>query len=154
MKRALFFFLIAPVLLAGTLAHGAGKGKTLDDLKKLQITCFVPGWLPEGYHLKSVTIDYSDTEGLDDPKAKGYPAYALEYGNGKKGKFTIESARIGIGELKPELLRQFLVFRNPDHQTVCLRVRRNFGGLERGLCRQRFFQFEDPAPNPDGILPF
>ena len=27
--------LIAPVLLVGTLAHGAGKGKTLDDLKRV-----------------------------------------------------------------------------------------------------------------------
>jgi hypothetical protein len=98
MKRLLHFLLVAPLLLMGTLVHGAGKGKTLADLKKLQITCLVPSWLPEGYHLKSVTIDYSDTEGLDDPKAKGYPAYSIEYGNGKKGQFTIESARVGIGD--------------------------------------------------------
>jgi len=98
MKQIPFFLLTALTLLTGTLAQCAEKGKTLGDLKKLQITCLVPGWLPKGYHLKSVSIDYSDTDGLDDPKARGYPAYGIEYGNGKKGSFTIESARVGIGD--------------------------------------------------------
>jgi hypothetical protein len=92
----MFFCTVA--FLGATLVRGAERGKTLADLKKLQITCLVPGWLPEGYQLKSVSIDYSDTDGLDNPKAKGYPAYGIEYGNGKKGKFTIESARVGIGD--------------------------------------------------------
>lgn len=97
MKHVLVL-LCALALFRGSPAQCAPKGATLDDLKKLDIICLVPAWLPEGYHLKSVDIDYSDRDGLDDPKARGYPGYGIEYGNGKKGQFTIESARIGIGD--------------------------------------------------------
>jgi hypothetical protein len=96
-------------LLFGTMAflvatpaqcapHTRVKRETIEDLKKLEIICLVPGWLPDGYHVKSVEIDYSDRDGVDDPKASVYPGYAIEYSNGKKGLFTIESARTGIGD--------------------------------------------------------
>lgn len=85
-------------LMATLPAWSTPKSATLDDLKKLPITCLVPGWLPEGYHLQLVEIDRSDREGLKDPKAPGHATYSIEYGNGKKGKFTIESARWGIGD--------------------------------------------------------
>ncbi len=93
---SLLFALVS--LLPASRAQGAPKGKTLDDLKKLDIICLVPGWLPEGYHLKEVDIDYSDTNGNPDASARTYPGYSLEYGNGKKGSFTMESARVGIGD--------------------------------------------------------
>lgn len=75
-----------------------GKKSTLEDLKKLPIICLVPTWLPEGYQLKSVHIDHEDRDGLKDAKAPGFPAYNLEYSNGKKGSFTVECARWGIGD--------------------------------------------------------
>ena len=96
---------ILPTLLACVLAfltvpsaRCAPKGNTLDDLKKLDIICLVPGWLPDGYRLRKVAIDYSDREQLKDKKTRGFPAYSVEYSNGKKGSFTIECARWGIGD--------------------------------------------------------
>jgi hypothetical protein len=77
--------------------QAAPKGETLDDLKKLEITCLVPAWLPEGFQLKKVEIDRSDREG-EGGKARIFPGYSTEYSNGKKGRFTIESARWGIGD--------------------------------------------------------
>ena len=90
--------LSALAFLAAPSSQAAPKADTLDDLKKLDITCFVPAWLPEGYGVKKVHIDYSDRDGLKDPKARGFAAYDLEHGNGKKGRFTIEGARWGIGD--------------------------------------------------------
>jgi hypothetical protein len=98
MKYLPLLLLCASAFLAGTPAKCAPKGDTLDDLKKLDIICLVPGWLPEGYHLRKVDIDYSDREGLDDPKARGFPGYSLEYSDGKKGLFTVDCARWGIGD--------------------------------------------------------
>jgi hypothetical protein len=83
--------------LALSPSQAAPKTETLDDLKKLEITCLVPAWLPEGYQLKKVEIDRSDREG-EGGKARIFPGYSTEYSNGKKGRFTIESARWGIGD--------------------------------------------------------
>ncbi len=91
-------FLCSLFLLPVARAWSAPKTATIDDLKKLPIICLVPKWLPEGYSLRSVKIDRDDREGLTDPKAPGFATYDLEYSNGKKGSFTIESARWGIGD--------------------------------------------------------
>ncbi|MEP6670732.1 MAG: hypothetical protein ABJF10_16355 [Chthoniobacter sp.] len=96
MKHTLFLCTLA--FLGLSPAHAAPKADTLDDLKKLPITCLVPDWLPEGYHLKRVSIDYEDRDGLHDPKTRGFPSYNLDYRNGKKGQFTVECAREGIGD--------------------------------------------------------
>src|SRR5947209_5165447 len=91
MKRSLpFLALCALTFLTVWPADGAPKKATLEDLKKLDIICLVAGWLPEGYHLKSVTFDYSDRDGLDDPKTRGFAGYGIEYSNGKKGRLTID----------------------------------------------------------------
>jgi hypothetical protein len=94
-----------PALLLGALAFlgvsqvfAKPKAHSLEDLKKLDIVCLVPGWLPEGYHLKKVDIDYSDREGPLDSKAGAFVGYGIEYGNGKRRQFTLESARTGIGD--------------------------------------------------------
>jgi hypothetical protein len=92
-------------ILAGLLslttvpsARSAPSAATLEDLKKLPIICLVPAWLPDGYRLRTITIDREDRDGLKDPKQPGFPAYNLEYTNGKKGSFTVECARWGIGD--------------------------------------------------------
>jgi hypothetical protein len=69
---------------------------TLDDLKKLEIICFVPLHLPEGFTLKAVEITY-DEPGPDEPK-RSFPLYSVEYENDRKATFSIESAREGIGD--------------------------------------------------------
>ena len=70
---------------------------TLDDLKKLEIICFVPSHLPQGFRLKTVEITY-DEVGPDENKEQRFPLYSLEYGDSGKRTFSIESAREGIGD--------------------------------------------------------
>ena len=70
---------------------------TLADLKKLEIICYVPSYLPKGFKLKSVSISY-DEPGPDEDSAGRFPLYDLEYGNNRGGSFTINCAREGIGD--------------------------------------------------------
>jgi hypothetical protein len=66
---------------------------TLDDLKKLEITCFVPSYLPEGFKLQRVDITFDDNK-------HSLPLYSVMYSNDprKGATFSIESAREGIGD--------------------------------------------------------
>jgi hypothetical protein len=68
----------------------------LDDLKELEITCFVPSYLPDGFRVKTVEITY-DEPGPDEPK-HSFPLYSVEYEDDRKATFSIESAREGIGD--------------------------------------------------------
>jgi hypothetical protein len=70
---------------------------TLDDLKKLDILCYVPSYLPKGFKLKSVSISY-DEPGPDENSAGRFPLYDLVYGNNHGGSFTVDCAREGIGD--------------------------------------------------------
>jgi hypothetical protein len=90
-------WLIAGALLLPSLSVRSS-GATLDDLKKLEITCFVPSYLPQGLRLKTVAItnDHADQE--PDGTNAPLPLYSVEYGNGWNATFSIESAREGIGD--------------------------------------------------------
>jgi hypothetical protein len=85
---------------------------TLEELKHLEIICYVPSWLPKGFKLRSVVITY-DEPGPDEGGVGRFPLYSIEYGNGPTtprddsgrwadrtggATFTIESAREGIGD--------------------------------------------------------
>jgi hypothetical protein len=72
------------------------KPASLDDLKKLPITCFVPSYLPKGFKLKNAEISYD--EGTDE-NGQSYkaPVYGIELSDGK-GTLSIESAAEGIGD--------------------------------------------------------
>jgi hypothetical protein len=70
---------------------------TLDDLKGLEITCFVPSYLPQGLRLKKVEITYDEIQS-DEDQDHPLPLYSIEYGNGWNATFTIESVREGIGD--------------------------------------------------------
>ncbi len=71
---------------------------TVDDLKKLEIICFVPSYLPDGFRLQRIDITY-DESGPDEP-TRTFPLYSIVYGNGplNGATFSIESAREGIGD--------------------------------------------------------
>src|ERR1700737_1318972 len=75
----------------------AERAATLDDLKKLEIICFVPSYLPEGFRLKEVQITNDDYNDSEDKKHR-LPLYAIEYGDDGKATFSIDSAREGIGD--------------------------------------------------------
>lgn len=99
---------------------------TLDDLKKLEIICFVPSYLPEGFKLKSVGITFDELQEYED-KNHPLPLYSIEYANSKNADetFSIESAREGIGdrnimadeehaeetEIQASLGRMYLIYR-------------------------------------------
>ena len=68
----------------------------MDDLKKLEIICFVPSYLPKDFKVKNVQI-YFDEMGPDENAAGHLPLYGIEWGNGRSG-FAIDSAREGIGD--------------------------------------------------------
>jgi hypothetical protein len=70
---------------------------TPDDLKKLEIICFVPSYLPQGFRLKTVEMTYDDV-GPDENKEQRFPLYSLEYGGSGERTYSIESAREGIGD--------------------------------------------------------
>jgi hypothetical protein len=76
---------------------GKSSAATLDDLKQLEITCYIPSYLPQGLRLKDVEITYDENQENGD-RTHPLPLYSIQYGNGWNATFTIESAREGIGD--------------------------------------------------------
>ncbi len=70
---------------------------TLDDLKQLEITCYVPSYLTQGLRLQNVEVTYDEIQENEDQNHP-LPLYSIQYGNGWNATFTIESAREGIGD--------------------------------------------------------
>jgi len=70
---------------------------TLDDLKQLEITCYVPSYLPQGLRLQNIEVTYDEIPENEDQNHP-LPLYSIQYGNGWNATFTIESAREGIGD--------------------------------------------------------
>jgi hypothetical protein len=97
--RCFLFSILALSLLAllPRTAPCINPRATLADLKKLETLCYVPGWLPKGVKLMSVTITY-DEPGPDNGSVGRFPLYDLEYSNNHSVSFTINSAREGIGD--------------------------------------------------------
>jgi hypothetical protein len=112
-RRFPSFILVFSILaLTPPAARCTNPHATLDDLKKLEILCYVPTWLPKGFKLRNVTITY-DEPGPDEGSVGRFPLYSIEYGNGPTSPpndsgrwsdrtggatFTIDSAREGIGD--------------------------------------------------------
>jgi len=97
---------------------------TLDDLKQLEITCYVPSYLTRGLLLQNVEITYDGIQENEDQNHP-LPLYSIQYGNGWNATFTIESAREGVGdrnimaaeenaeetEIKSPFGRMYLIYR-------------------------------------------
>jgi len=86
-----------PSALPFLLSIGQSSAATLGDLKQLEITCYVPSYLPQGLRLKNVEITYDEIHENEDHNHP-LPLYSIQYGNGWNATFTIESAREGIGD--------------------------------------------------------
>lgn len=113
MRRLSFLILVSSILaLTPRTASSTDPRATLDQLRNLEILCYVPGWLPKGFKLRNVTITY-DEPGPDEGSVGRFPLYSIEYGNGPASPpndsgrwsdrtggatFTIDSAREGIGD--------------------------------------------------------
>ena len=93
MKRLLICATLAGsiVFLRVSSTLNAQRAVTLDELKKLDIICFVPSYLPEGFRVKSVQITNDDLNA-------SLPLYEIEWGDDGKATFSIDSAREGIGD--------------------------------------------------------
>jgi hypothetical protein len=85
------------MLFASSSRATEPKPASLDDLKKLEIICFVPSYLPQGFRVRSVRISYDDA-GPNEDAAKRLPLYQIEWGNGEGASFSIDCAREGIGD--------------------------------------------------------
>jgi hypothetical protein len=94
-RRMLSWFVSGAVGLLS--AMGQGSAATLNDLKQLEITCYVPSYLPQGLRLKNVKVTNDEIQDYDD-KNHPLPLYSIEYSNGWSATLTIESAREGIGD--------------------------------------------------------
>jgi hypothetical protein len=79
------------------LSMAVSSAATLDDLKHLEITCYVPSYLTQGLRLQNVEITYDEIQENEDQNHP-LPLYSIQYGNGWNATFTIESAREGIGD--------------------------------------------------------
>ena len=86
-----------PTALLFLLPNGQSSAATLDDLKQLEITCYVPSYLPQGLRLKNIDVTYDEIQENEDQNHP-LPLYSIQYGNGWNATFTIESAREGIGD--------------------------------------------------------
>src|SRR5919197_1150385 len=86
-----------PTALLFLLPNGQSSAATLDDLKQLEITCYVPSYLPQGLRLKNIDVTYDEIQENEDQNHL-LPLYSIQYGNGWNATFTIESAREGIGD--------------------------------------------------------
>ncbi len=73
------------------------KPASLEDLKKLDIICFVPSYLPKDFKFKSaqITNEINSNEGGENQKVA---TYAAEWSGPKGATFSIESAWEGIGD--------------------------------------------------------
>jgi len=89
-------FVPGTLLFLSWVALSSG-GATLDDLKQLEITCYVPSYLPQGLRLQNVEVEYDEIQESEDQNHP-LPLYSIQYGNGWNATFTIESAREGIGD--------------------------------------------------------
>src|SRR5437588_7009327 len=95
-KRTRPWLALSASLVAAVVA--CTSAATLDDLKQLEITCYVPSHLPQGFQLKKVEITYEEPSGEGGQTNRPLPHYSLEYSNGWSGTFSVESAREGIGD--------------------------------------------------------
>jgi len=94
-QRMLSCFVLRALLFLSLM--GLCSGATLDDLKQLEITCYVPSYLPQGLRLKNVEVTYDEVQANED-HSHPLPLYSIQYGNGWNASFTIEVAREGIGD--------------------------------------------------------
>ena len=94
-RRMLSCFVPSALLFLSPM--GLSSGATLDDLKQLEITCYVPSYLTQGLRLQNVEVTYDEIQ-ANENQNHPLPLYSIQYGNGWNATFTIESAREGIGD--------------------------------------------------------
>jgi hypothetical protein len=78
-------------------AEEQSKPATLDDLKKLDIICFVPSYLPKDFKFKSAQI-ITEENAVEGQEPEKVATYTIEWSGPNGAEFSIESAWEGIGD--------------------------------------------------------
>ena len=73
------------------------KPASLDDLKKLDIICFIPAYLPKDFKLKSSHI-IAEENAVEGQPTEKVATYEIEWSGPSGAAFSIESAWEGIGD--------------------------------------------------------
>lgn len=83
--------------ILSTRAEEESKPASLDDLKKLEIICFVPSYLPKDFKFKSAQI-ITEENTVEGQAPEKVATYAVEWSGPNGAAFSIESAWEGIGD--------------------------------------------------------
>ncbi|HJT46089.1 MAG TPA: hypothetical protein VJ721_07430 [Chthoniobacterales bacterium] len=97
MKFKILLAICLPVFCAQAALPDEAKPASLDDLKKLDIICFVPSYLPKDFKFKSASILYEDDQNEGRP-ARKMATYGIEWSGPNESEFSIDSAWEGIGD--------------------------------------------------------
>src|SRR5438093_2793411 len=99
MKPMTSWFVLCAFVFSVSAVHSTPE-LTLDDLRRLEIICFVPSYLPKGFRLQRVDITYDELHEEFDDIQHQLPLYSIVYSNDsdRGATFSIESAREGIGD--------------------------------------------------------
>ena len=97
MKLRLLVALILSVLFAHPARPDESKPASLDDLKKLEIICFVPAYLPKDFKFKNAQI-VSEDDPSEGHQGEKVATYSIEWAGSKDATFSIDSAWEGIGD--------------------------------------------------------
>ena len=156
MRHRFFLIAVCSVVIAPWIAQSARGPGTLDDLKKLEIICFVPSWLPKGFKVKRVQVSY-DEPGPDEGGGR-YHLYNIDYVGERNQSFSIDSAREGIGdrnlldtedsedaEIKSPLGRMFIVYTPKGKQGRKKEIRSNWTSDANMIAEKA----KDPQGHPE-----
>src|SRR5438093_13425681 len=99
MKPMTSWFVLCAFVFSVSAVHSTPE-LTLDDLRKLEIICFVPSHLPEGFRLQRVDITFDELHEESDDMKHQLPLYSIVYSNDPQrgATFSIESECKGIGD--------------------------------------------------------
>ena len=93
----LLAMILSTLCVLSAPAEEQSKPASLDDLKKLDITCFVPSYLPKDFKLKSAHI-ITEENAIEGQPAEKVATYSIEWSGPNGASFSIESAWEGIGD--------------------------------------------------------
>ena len=96
MRRFLVLVTALSLLFVPQPSQSARGPGSIDDLKKIEIICFVPTWLPKGFKAQTIAITF-DEPGPDEGSGR-FPLYSIRYSDGRERTFSIDCAREGIGD--------------------------------------------------------
>src|ERR1043166_481612 len=97
MKFKALLAISLPIFCAqGALPDGS-KPASLDDLKKLDIICFVPRYLPKDFKFKSAEI-LTEENAVEGQTPEKVVTYGIEWSGPNGAAFSIDSAWEGIGD--------------------------------------------------------